>query len=1116
MCDEGWREFWEKLENWRAVGALMLRVDDAHSEGAALLLCLRAKGSVTAHSRHLCLLGLLYALREALAPSRYSKALLWFSLLTASSEPPCDLFRPLATIARDVPLQQPGDKLYGFTVERIQEYPEVQTQAWQLRHDQTGAEYLHLKRDDSNNVFSIAFKTNPPDATGVPHILEHTTLCGSQKYPVRDPFFKMLPRSLSNLMNAWTHSDFTQYPFATTNEQDFKNLMSVYMDATLHPLLKASDFKQEGWRIGPEHPLGAPKEAGDSANATNPLVFKGVVYNEMKGQMSDASYLFYVRFQEHLIPSLNNSGGDPQNITDLTHEQLTKFHADHYHPSNAKIFTYGDIPLERNLEHISQSLQGFNSSPSDTRLIDPIDLSKGPVEITVDGPVDSLLDINKQHKTSLSWVLGDNTDIVERMAYGMIANLLTSGFGSPMYRSLIESGLATTWAPNNGFGQLGTKTVLTLGGVGVAEENVRRVKEVIYETLAEVSQRGLEKRKIEGLLHQFELGLKHKTASFGESVMSRITADWFNGVDVFETLATQKVIDEFKGLIEKGFLNNNTLSFTMRPSTKFAEEHAAEEKARLAKKIAEVNSKFGGEDKAREFLEAQELDLMKAQAAPQDLSVLPTLRVSDIERKKLVKKVTHSQVDGVPVQWREAPTNGLTYFRAINTFPELPEELRQLVPLFTDCLHRLGTRNRTMEQIEEDINLKVGRVSIDYHSTTSISDVGSWNEGFSFSGFALDRHVPAMFDLLRELVLETNFDGSDAAKQIQELLQMTSSMTLDTISGSGNAYAIKLARSALTPEAHAVEQIAGIHQLKFSHLLSQRQSLESVIKQLKEIQKYCLSSMGKMRVAITCGTESREANEKSLSSFLAWRPEYTSNITERFASHSMGYTRQLHSKVFLEMPSFHVGYVGLAVPAVPYTHPSSPSLAVLSQLLNYKHLHPTIRERGGAYGAGSSAPGVGGTFSMWSYRDPSPSNTLEVFRSAGAWAVQQNFSATDLEEAKISIFKGLDAPESINMEGITEFEIGLDPATQQARRDALFDVTEEQVKAAAREFLLDNIGSAREVVISPARPKRDETGWTTIRNLALFKDQSVDAQPKDEKKSGGFLGAILGAVGAKA
>lgn len=260
----------------------------------------------------------------------------------------------------------------------------------------------------------------------------------------------MLPRTLSNFMNAFTASDHTFYPFATTNLQDYKNLMSVYLDATLRPLLKETDFSQEGWRIGPENPQALA--AGDNAKAEDSrLVFKGVVYNEMKGQMSDAGYLYYIRFQDHIFPDINNSGGDPQKITDLTYEQLKRFHAEHYHPSNAKLFTYGDMPLADHLREIDAQLKAFEKISGDLEIRRPIDLSSGPKEVVLQGPVDPLVDANRQYKTSVSWIMGDTTNIVESFSLALVSNLLTDGYGSPLYRGLIESGIGIDWSPNTGY-----------------------------------------------------------------------------------------------------------------------------------------------------------------------------------------------------------------------------------------------------------------------------------------------------------------------------------------------------------------------------------------------------------------------------------------------------------------------------------------------------------------------------------------------------------------------------------------------------------------------------------------------------------------------------------------
>lgn len=318
------------------------------------------------------------------------------------------------------------------------------------------------------------------------------------RYPVRDPFFKMLNRSLSNFMNAFTSSDHTTYPFATTNRIDFNNLMDVYLDATLTPLLQECDFKQEGWRIGPENPT----EPG------SPLLFKGVVYNEMKGQMSDSSYLYYIRFQDHIFPDLHNSGGDPQKITDLTLEQLRQFHKDHYNPSNAKIFTYGDAPIEEHLSRLNDRLSGFEPANVDSGLREPVALNESKT-ITVQGPVDPLTDQNAQHKTSVSWIMNNTADTVESLSLRIVASYLLDGYGSPLYQGLIDEKLGSDFSPNTGYDINSKKGIFSVGLQNVRKDDLKKVQEKIHEVLQNVHDKGFDGKKVEGILHQLEIGLKH-------------------------------------------------------------------------------------------------------------------------------------------------------------------------------------------------------------------------------------------------------------------------------------------------------------------------------------------------------------------------------------------------------------------------------------------------------------------------------------------------------------------------------------------------------------------------------------------------------------------------------
>ncbi|KAI1283396.1 Metalloenzyme, LuxS/M16 peptidase-like protein [Xylaria sp. FL0933] len=963
---------------------------------------------------------------------------------------------------------KPGETLHGFTLLRTKHVPELELTALHLKHNKTGADYLHIAREDSNNVFSIGFKTNPPDDTGVPHILEHTTLCGSEKYPIRDPFFKMLPRTLSNFMNAFTASDHTFYPFATTNAQDFQNLMSVYLDATLHPLLKKTDFTQEGWRIGPENPRVAETEGQASAEDSK-LVFKGVVYNEMKGQMSDAGYLFYIRFQDHIFPSLNNSGGDPQKITDLTYEQLKKFHAEHYHPSNAKLMTYGDMPLADHLREIDAQMSVFERIEADIEHKQPIDLSSGPQTVKVFGPVDPLADPDKQYKTSVSWIAGDTSNVVESFSVALLSSLLMDGYGSPLYKGLIESGLGTDFSPNAGYDGSAATGIFSVGLTGVHESDVEKVKSEIQRILRDVRDKGFERGKVDGYLHQLELSLKHKTANFGMSVLQRLKGKWFSGTDPFDSLAWNDTVAAFEaklgqggyleGLIDKYFSNENTLTFTMAPSDNYGTELAKEEEERLALKIAQAAEEAGGEEAARTFFEQRELELLTEQnkSNTQDLSCLPSVHVSDIPREKEPIIVRDEVSNGAKIQWREAPTNGLTYFRAINTFENLPDELRALIPLFSDSIMRLGTKDMTMEQLEDLIKLKTGGVSVSYMTTPSPTDFHQASEGLMLRGMALDRNVPEMFEILRKLIVETNFDSPEAALRIRQLLQASADGIVNDIASSGHAYARRYAESGLTRDAYLTEQVSGLSQVKLITSLAGRpesDQLEDVIDKLKKIQSIALA--GNIRTALTCGHDSTGANSSALTQFMSSRARQSITFP---ADSKQSPARDI--KAFFPLP-YQVYYGSLALPTVSYTSPDGAPLQILAQLLTHKHLHHEIREKGGAYGGGAYMKGLEGLFGFYSYRDPNPQNTLSIMRNAGRWAVDKEWSSQDLEEAKISVFQSVDAPKSVNTEGMLRFVSGVTDEMQQKRRERLLDVTKDQVREVAQKYIVDGLAKQSE------------------------------------------------------
>ncbi|KAL3450110.1 Metalloenzyme, LuxS/M16 peptidase-like protein [Aspergillus insuetus] len=1021
-------------------------------------------------------------------------------LLRSPPSPQWTQFRKLASVSSLKNLPEVGDQIHGFTVQEKKDVPELNMTAVRLRHDKTHADYLHIARDDKNNVFGIGFKTNPPDATGVPHILEHTTLCGSEKYPIRDPFFKMLPRSLSNFMNAFTSSDHTTYPFATTNAQDFKNLLSVYLDATLHPLLKEEDFRQEGWRLGPEDPRAI--ETNKDGLKPEDILFKGVVYNEMKGQMSDANYLYWIRYQESIFPAINNSGGDPQYITDLTHKQLVEFSKRNYNPSNAKILTYGDMPLKDHLNQVGKVLDGFTQGEADTDVKLPIELD-GPVDITVPGPIDTFASEDKQFKTSTSWYMGETKDIVETFSAGIVSSLLLDGYGSPMYKALIEGGLGSSFTPNTGLDTSGRVPIFSIGATGVSEDQVPRVKEEIQRVFQEALSKGFNDEKVQGFLHQLELALRHKTANFGIGVIQKTIGSWLNGSDPMKELAWNEVIDEFKrryaqkgyleSFVEKYLLSPNNLTFTMVGTPSFNKDLDQNEAVRKQKKFEQLIQEHGSAKKAAAELGKAELQLLEIQEKAQhaDLSCLPSIRVEDISRTKERKPFRKSEAEGTEIYWNESPTNGLTYFQAVTDF-RLRNKLRPLLPLFLDCIMRLGTRTRTMEQWEDLIKLKTGGVSASTFYSSSPSVLGAHNEGLLFSGFALDENIPDMLEILTTLIRETDFTGPNAAAMILELLRSTTNGALDSVAGVGHRFALNAAAAQFNHGQWVQEQTSGLEQLQATaNLLRDAQTspeqLQRLIGKLCRIQKWVITKNPSLRIRLVCDPSSASRNESVLQKWITTLPDTPIQIPATL----MTYKPKEESKILFDMP-YKVYYSGLALPTVPFTHSSSATLSVLSQLLTHNYLHPEIREKGGAYGAGASNSPLKGLFALTTYRDPNPVNSLKVFQNSGIFARDRIWSGRELNEAKLGIFQGLDAPLSVDEEGARHFLTGVSHEMDQTWREQLLDVTAKDVNEAAQKFLVD--ASVRSVCLLGEKKDWVESADWNVRKLSLNSPETPNAE----------------------
>uniref|UniRef100_A0AAX7UMP8 Presequence protease, mitochondrial n=1 Tax=Astatotilapia calliptera TaxID=8154 RepID=A0AAX7UMP8_ASTCA len=928
-------------------------------------------------------------------------------------------WRLKSTSARERALQyQPGQKIHGFTVKEVVAVPDLFLTAVKLTHDKTGAQYLHAARDDSNNLFSVQFRTTPMDSTGVPHILEHTVLCGSEKYPCRDPFFKMLNRSLSTFMNAFTASDYTMYPFSTQNGKDFKNLLSVYLDAVFFPCLREQDFWQEGWRL----------ENEDPTDNNSPLMFKGVVFNEMKGAFSDNERLYAQHLQNKLYPDHTYSvvsGGEPLAIPDLTWEQLKQFHATHYHPSNARFFTYGDLPLEPHLKQIQEeALSKFACIDPKTEVPSQPRWTSPKEDHVTCSPDPLAPDPNKQNTVCVSYLLGDITDAFEGLTLSLLSSLMISGPNSPFYKSLIEPKLGTDFSSVVGYDGSTKEASFSIGLQGVDEEDIERVKQIISQTIDKIIENGFEERRIEALIHKLEIQIKHQTTNFGLSLASE---------------------------------NTHRLTLSMSPEESYLEKQAKAEEEKLQKKI-EVLS-----DSDRKQIYEKGLELLAAQSRTQDVSCLPALKVSDIEPTIPITPVQISTAGGVPVQYCEQPTNGLVYFRALCNLNTLPEDLKVFVPLFCSVITKMGCGALDYRQQAQQMELRTGGMSVSTQVITDCNELDTYEQGILLSSSCLERNLPHMFQLWSDIFNSPHFDDEE---RLRVLVMQSAQELANSIAYSGHLYAMTRAGRHLTPAGDLQETFGGMEQVTFMKRTAAMADLSQIIRTLPRL-KIHLFNPNNMRwvhntpAILSDAAAHLEGFIKDVAKNRKERKPVRPNIIEKPINplDDNGPRRKLISeptfhpcpmKTFFQMP-FPVNFVSESIRAVPFSHKDYASLCILARMMTAKFLHGEIREKGGAYGGGAKIGG--GLFTFYSYRDPNTVQTLSAFGNGIEWAKSGKFTQQDIDEAKLSVFSAVDSPVAPADKGMGQFLSGVTDEMKQSHRQRLFAVDHKNLVDVAERYL---------------------------------------------------------------
>ncbi|KAK2188953.1 hypothetical protein NP493_119g07062 [Ridgeia piscesae] len=967
-----------------------------------------------------------------------------------------------------------GQQLHGYTVQEVAPVPELYLTAVMLTHDNTRAQHLHIAREDANNVFGVAFRTTPMDDTGVPHILEHTSLCGSERFPVRDPFFKMLNRSLSTFMNAFTASDWTMYPFSSQNKQDFENLLSVYLDAAFFPRLRETDFRQEGWRL----------EHENLQDANSPIQFKGIVFNEMKGVFSNSQNLFAQKAQNLLCPSHTYSvvsGGDPIAIPDLSWQQLRDFHKSHYHPSNSRFYTYGNFELERHLELINEhALKKFSRIEVDTSV--PLEKHwHQPREAVISCNPDPLApDPSKQTTVAVCFLLGDITDTFESFTLSILGSLLVSGEKSPFYQSLLEANIGSDFSPVLGYEGDTKEASFSVGLQGIREEDEARVRQIISDTIDSVIEKGFEAERVDAILHKIELGLKHQSTQFGLHLGVSLLPVWTHDGSPTTALQVNTHVEHFKEALANNpkFLqdkvkqyfkdNQHRLTLTMKPDEEFEMKRQKMEE----KKLAEILGALSEQD--RSSIYEKGLELAEIQSKTEDLSCLPTLKVSDIERESEATELSTVYTGGVPVQLCVQPTNRVTYFRAVSDMGSLPAHLEPFVPLFCNVVTKMGAGSMDYKDLSERIDLTTGGLNVSTHVMDHHTDEHLYEKAIAFSSYCLDRNVDKMFELWTEIF--NRLDLSDIGR-LTTLVMMGAAELAGSLAGAGHMYVMAHSASSLTTSAQVKETMSGITQVTLMKSVAEMKDLTAVVQHLKDIAGHLLTAQH-LRCCLNATPDAIESATKMTEKFISSLPSPVSqppdqNNMSRYMKDST-FKPSPHETHF-QLP-FQVNYVARSVKTVPFTHADFASLRILGRLMTAKYLHREIREKGGAYGGGASgnSPGV---LSFYSYRDPNSMKTLEAFDGAVDWAVNGSFTQADIDEAKLSIFSQVDMPVPPGEKGLRKFLFDIDDAMRQRHREQLFAVSRDDLVNVAQQYLLKENRLSSVTLLGPENPATQSKEW---------------------------------------
>jgi Zn-dependent M16 (insulinase) family peptidase len=940
------------------------------------------------------------------------------------------------------------------------------------QHKQTGAVHYHLAADNQEKVFMVALRTMPKDSTGVAHILEHTALCGSDKYPVRDPFFMMTRRSLNTFMNAMTSSDWTAYPFASQNDKDFDNLLSVYLDAVFFARLDELDFAQEGHRV----------EFEEMENPESDLVYKGVVFNEMKGAMSSPVSQLWQKISKHLFPTNTyhyNSGGEPSEITNLSYDQLKAFYTSHYHPSNAIFMTFGDMDVADLHEKFDkQALARFEKQdqkwavPLEQRLAAPMRVEESYAIETDDD--DELT--GKTHHV-IAWLLGESADLKEQLEAHLLSQLLLDNSASPLRKALEKCEFASAPSPMCGLEDSNREMSFMCGVEGSNVSDADAFEKLVFEVLNDVAKTGVEQEEIDSVLHQLEF---HQREIGGDGspygmqlIFSGMSAATHYGdpvamINIEPALAALKEDSKdpsfVPNLIKDLLLSNrHFIRLSLRPDSELGAEELRIEKDKLAKMKAEMSA-----EQAQAVIQ-QSLDLKARQEQEDDGELLPSVGLEDIP-----SEIKYPEADNAAARKAanlsdnlisySAGTNGIVYQQLTTNLPELNAQELQLLPLLGYTWTEVGATGSYLEQQQKQAAYCGGissYASIKPKAISSDSQQDKMLGYYTFSGKALASNQQEFSDLMRETALKADFSD---AERIGELVGQISARRLQGVTGNGHGLAMQVAAAQVTEHAAMMSDISGLpltQRLKMTYGQESANQAEVLAVELQSLQQKIIAQP--TEVLLIQDKEQLAAHAESVSS---WQQDYTESAFSIQPSDAKTLASSgVHNYWMVDS---QVNYCAMAFPTVNQLHPDAPALAVAAGILRNGFLHTAIREQGGAYGAGAAQDSTLAIFKFYSYRDPRIEGTFDDFQGSINWILNDAKDEGLVEQSILGIIGSMDRPSSPAGEAKLihhALKSGRTPARRLAYRQGLLAVTLADVKHVIETYLVDAEG--KKAVLAP-------------------------------------------------